>query len=75
MFFKEFKDLRHKADRRLGLPDLLNYAFAEDDYTIVTKGRGAAGRVRVLRFRPQLGQPGRIGRSSGAGQPRLRAVR
>ena len=37
MFFKEFKDLRRKADRRLGLPDLLNYAFAEDDYTIVTK--------------------------------------
>ena len=25
MFFKEFKDLRRKADRRLGLPDLLNY--------------------------------------------------
>ncbi len=37
MFFKEFKDLRRKADRRLGLPDLLNYAFVEDDCTIVTK--------------------------------------
>jgi type IV secretion system protein VirB4 len=37
MFFKEFKDLRRKVDRRLGLPDLFNYAFAEDDYTIVTK--------------------------------------
>jgi type IV secretion/conjugal transfer VirB4 family ATPase len=37
MFFKEFKDLRRKVDRRLGLPDLLNYAFAEDDHTIVTK--------------------------------------
>jgi type IV secretion/conjugal transfer VirB4 family ATPase len=37
MFLKEFKDLRRKADRRRGLPDLLNYAFAEDDDTIVTK--------------------------------------
>ena len=37
MFFKEFKDLRRKADRRRGLPDLLNYAFIEDDHTIVTK--------------------------------------
>jgi len=37
MFFKEFRDLRRKADRRLGLPDLLNYGFAEDDHTIVTK--------------------------------------
>jgi type IV secretion/conjugal transfer VirB4 family ATPase len=37
MFLKEFRDLRRKRDRRLGLPDLLNYAFAEDDYTIVMK--------------------------------------
>ena len=37
MFFKEFRDLRRKPDRRLGLPDLLNFAFAEDDYTIVIK--------------------------------------
>ncbi|MGO9605796.1 MAG: conjugal transfer protein TrbE [Candidatus Binataceae bacterium] len=37
MLFKEFKDLRRKPDRRRGLPDLLNYAFAEDDYTIITK--------------------------------------
>ena len=37
MFFKEFRDLRRKADRRLGLPDLLNFGFAEDDHTIVTK--------------------------------------
>jgi hypothetical protein len=37
MFLKEFRDLRRKADRRLGLPDLLNYGFAEDNYTIVTK--------------------------------------
>ena len=37
MFFKEFRDLRRKRDRRQGLPDLLNYAFAEDDYTIVMK--------------------------------------
>jgi type IV secretion system protein TrbE len=36
-FFKEFKDLRRPADRRRGLPDLLNLAFAEDDYTIVMK--------------------------------------
>jgi len=37
MFFKEFRDLRRKADRRRGLPDLLNFGFAEDDYTIVMK--------------------------------------
>src|SRR5580704_1367134 len=37
MFLKEFRDLRRKADRRLGLPDLLNYGFAEDNYTIVSK--------------------------------------
>src|ERR1700722_4785320 len=35
--FKEFRDLRRKADRRRGLPDLLNFGFAEDDYTIVMK--------------------------------------
>jgi len=37
MLFKEFKDLRRKPDRRLGLPDLLNFGFLEDDYTIVMK--------------------------------------
>ena len=36
-FFKEFRDLRRKADQRRGLPDLLNFAFAEDDHTIVMK--------------------------------------
>jgi hypothetical protein len=35
--FKEFRDLRRKADRRRSLPDLLNFSFAEDDYTIVMK--------------------------------------
>src|ERR1700677_1902793 len=35
--FKEFRDLRRKPERLLGLPDLFNYAFAEDDHTIVTK--------------------------------------
>ena len=37
MFLKEFRDLRRKRDRRLGLPDLLNFGFAEDEYTIVMK--------------------------------------
>ena len=37
MLFKEFKDLRRKPERLLGLPDLFNYAFFEDEYTIVTK--------------------------------------
>jgi len=37
MFLKEFRDLRRKPDRRQSLPDLLNYAFVEDDYTIVMK--------------------------------------
>jgi type IV secretory pathway VirB4 component len=35
--FKEFRDLRRKCDTEQGLPDLLNYAFAEDDQTIVMK--------------------------------------
>ena len=35
--FKEFRDLRRKPDRRRSLPDLLNFGFAEDDYTIVMK--------------------------------------
>ena len=37
MLFKEFKDLRRKRARRRGLPDLLNYAIAVDDYTIALK--------------------------------------
>src|SRR5260370_3687645 len=37
MFVKEFRDLRRQRDRRLGLPDLLNFGFAEDDHTIVMK--------------------------------------
>ena len=37
MLFKEFKDLRRKGERRRGLPDLLNYAIAVDDYTIALK--------------------------------------
>ena len=35
--FREFLDLRRKPDRRRGLPDLFNFAFAEDDHTIVMK--------------------------------------
>jgi type IV secretion system protein TrbE len=35
--FKEFRDLRRKPETEQGLPDLLNYAFAEDDQTIVMK--------------------------------------
>src|SRR5690348_14327641 len=35
--FKEFRDLRRQPDRRKGLPDLLNFAFAEDEHTIVMK--------------------------------------
>jgi type IV secretion system protein VirB4 len=37
MLLREFKDLRQRRDRRRGLPDLLNYAFAVDDYTIAQK--------------------------------------
>src|SRR6266849_3078270 len=37
MFLKEFKDLRRKRDRLLGLPDQLNYAIPIDDYTITLK--------------------------------------
>ena len=35
--FKEFRELRRKRDRRLGLPDQLNYAIAVDEYTIALK--------------------------------------
>ncbi len=37
MFLKEFKDLRRKPDRRLGLPDQLNFAFAADEQVIAMK--------------------------------------
>jgi type IV secretion system protein TrbE len=37
MLFKEFRDLRRKPDLRRGLPDLLNYAYAEDEQTIMMK--------------------------------------
>jgi type IV secretion/conjugal transfer VirB4 family ATPase len=37
MLFKEFRDLRRKPDLRRGLPDLLNYAYAEDYQTIMMK--------------------------------------
>src|SRR5271165_21780 len=37
MFIKEYKDLRRKQDKRLGLPDQLNYAIPLDDYTIALK--------------------------------------
>src|ERR1700733_2391933 len=35
--FKEFRDLRRKPETEQGLADLLNYAFAEDDQTIIMK--------------------------------------
>ena len=37
MFLKEFKDLRRKRDKLLGLPDQLNYAIPIDDFTIALK--------------------------------------
>ena len=37
MFLKEFKDLRRKHDRLLGLADRLNYAIPMDDYAIAMK--------------------------------------
>src|SRR5438105_2607046 len=37
MLFKEFRDLRRKADRRFALPDLLNYAIPVDDEMIALK--------------------------------------
>src|SRR6266849_4067029 len=37
MFLKEFRDLRRKPNRLLGLPDQLNYAIPVDDYTIALK--------------------------------------
>ena len=59
MFLKEFRDLRRKADQRLGLPDLLNYGFAEDNYTIVTKdgARLVAGRKQNPPGGPRISAP------------------
>ena len=37
MLFKEFTDLRRKKNKRLGLPDQLNYAIPVDDHTIALK--------------------------------------
>jgi type IV secretion system protein VirB4 len=37
MLFKEFRDLRHKADQRPGTPDLLNYAFFGAPSVLVLK--------------------------------------
>src|SRR5713226_8479113 len=37
MFLKEFKDLRRKREKLLGLPDQLNYAIPVDDETIAMK--------------------------------------
>ena len=37
MFIREFKDLRRKRDKLLGLPDQLNYAIPIDDSTIALK--------------------------------------
>ncbi|MGH7778963.1 MAG: conjugal transfer protein TrbE [Candidatus Binataceae bacterium] len=37
MFLKEFRDLRRKRSKLLGLPDQLNYAIPIDDYTIAMK--------------------------------------
>ena len=37
MFSRSSEIYGASADRRRGLPDLLNFAFAEDDYTIVMK--------------------------------------
>jgi len=48
MLFKEFRDLRRKADRRLGLPDLFNYAFAEDAQTIVMKDEARLAAFECL---------------------------
>src|SRR4029077_14350151 len=48
MFLKEFRDLRRKADRRRGLPDLLNFGFAQDDYTIVMKDEARLGAFECL---------------------------
>ncbi len=40
MLFKEFKELRRRRERLLGLPDLLNYAIAVNDRTIALKDGG-----------------------------------
>ena len=62
-------------DRRQGLPDLLNYGFAEDDHTIVTKD-GA----RLVAFEchgPDLNSAStaELDAHRGAREPRLRAAR
>jgi type IV secretion system protein VirB4 len=48
MFIREFRDLRRKRDRRRSLPDLLNYAYIEDEQTIVMKD---AARLKMFELR------------------------
>src|SRR5208282_1155202 len=49
MFLKEFKDLRRKRGKLLGLPDQLNYAIQIDDYTIAMKDGAARPAARSAR--------------------------
>ena len=37
MLFREFKDLGRRKDRRIGMPDLLNYAFLGAPGVVVLK--------------------------------------
>jgi hypothetical protein len=69
MFLKEFRDLKRKPDRRLGLPDLLNFGFAEDEYTILMKDETPPGGIRNWAG-SQLGQPRKARRTPFTRQSR-----
>ena len=57
MFLKEFKDLRRKREKLLGLPDQLNYAIPVDDHTVTMKDDAFLSAFTVFGSRPQLRQP------------------
>jgi hypothetical protein len=57
MFLKEFRDLRRQRDRRLSLPDLLNFGFAEDEYTIIMKDEARLVAFQCLAPESQFSQP------------------
>ena len=73
MLLKEFKDLRRKRDKLLGLPDQLNYAIPIDDYTIALKDGAFLSAFECSGSGPQLSQRRGTRRTSCAGQSRTRA--
>ena len=73
MFLKEFKDLRRKRDKLLGLPDQLNYAIPDRRLHDRAERRRLSVGLRVLGPGSQFSQRRGTRRASRAGQSRTRA--